>query len=60
MEYFSPTTGFGVSAEPNAGVASFGDVECSGDHLRIPGLLPSGSTASTAFPSILGGYLQFV
>jgi len=54
MEYFSPTTGFGVSVEPNPATAAFGDVECIGDYVQIPGLLPSGSTAATAFPSILG------
>ena len=48
-------TGFKVSAgEPNPVSAAFGDVECTGDYLRIPGLQDSGSTATTAFVAVQG------
>ena len=43
------TTGFSVSTSPATVSAIFGDVACTTDYLRIPGLQDSGSTSATAF-----------
>ena len=47
-------TGFSVSTSPATVSAIFGDVACTVDYLRIPGLQDSGSTAATAFQPVQG------
>lgn len=48
------TTGFSVSTSASTVSAIFGDLACTTDYLRIPGLQDSGSTAATAFVAIQG------
>jgi len=48
------TTGFSVSTSPATVSAIFGDVACTTDYLRIPGLQDSGSTSATAFVAVQG------
>jgi len=56
MEYTAKKdAGFGISAEPTANppAAAFGETACSStDYIIIPGLLPSGSTATTDFATV--------